>query len=77
MPTSIELICPYNVPSDYIFFLVENSILYFQESKYGAHIFHTEYKRVWDYLQSFSNWSNYEHKVKGYVRVMLFEWLDL
>jgi UDP-galactopyranose mutase len=38
-----------------------------QESKYGAHIFHTEHERVWEYLQAFSNWTVYEHKVKGYV----------
>jgi len=44
------------------------SILLFQESKYGAHIFHTKHDRVWEYLQSFSNWTKYEHRVKGYVR---------
>ena len=36
-------------------------------NKYGAHLFHTNSKRVWDYVQKFSNWSPYEHKVLGYV----------
>mmetsp|Transcript_23156 Transcript_23156/g.57123 ORF Transcript_23156/g.57123 Transcript_23156/m.57123 type:complete len:491 (+) Transcript_23156:139-1611(+) len=36
-------------------------------SKYGAHIFHTSYERVWDYLQQFSNWTTYEHEVVGSV----------
>lgn len=36
-------------------------------SKYGAHIFHTENKRVWDYVNIFSDWLRYEHKVLSYV----------
>ncbi|KAL3936034.1 MAG: hypothetical protein SGBAC_008564 [Bacillariaceae sp.] len=36
-------------------------------SKYGAHIFHTSYERVWDYVQQFSNWTPYEHEVVGSV----------
>ncbi|CAJ1959523.1 unnamed protein product [Cylindrotheca closterium] len=36
-------------------------------SKYGAHIFHTSYERVWDYLQQFTNWTPYEHEVVGSV----------
>ena len=36
-------------------------------SKYGAHIFHTKHQRVWDYIQQFSDWIPYEHKVKGMV----------
>lgn len=36
-------------------------------SKYGAHLFHTYYDRVWDYIQKFSKWTPYEHKVIGLV----------
>ncbi|MFA6814473.1 MAG: UDP-galactopyranose mutase [Patescibacteria group bacterium] len=32
-------------------------------SKYGAHLFHTNDKEVWDYVQQFSKWYPYEHKV--------------
>ena len=40
-----------------------------QESQYGVHLFHTVHQRVWDYMQHFSNWTKYEHRAKGYVRV--------
>lgn len=36
-------------------------------NKYGAHLFHTNSKRVWNYVHQFSNWTKYEHKVLGYV----------
>jgi len=36
-------------------------------NKYGAHLFHTKYKRVWNYIQQFSEWTPYEHKVLAYV----------
>jgi UDP-galactopyranose mutase len=36
-------------------------------SKYGAHLFHTNYDDVWDYVQKFSKWYKYEHKVLGKV----------
>lgn len=32
--------------------------------KYGPHIFHTDNKKVWDYLSQFTEWNNYKHKVK-------------
>jgi len=35
--------------------------------KYGPHIFHTNSKIVWDYLQSFAVWRKYEHKVLAEV----------
>lgn len=35
--------------------------------KYGPHIFHTNYKNVWDYLNNFTRWRNYQHKVLSYV----------
>ena len=33
-------------------------------SKYGAHLFHTNYDRVWEYVQQFSEWTKYEHEVR-------------
>jgi UDP-galactopyranose mutase len=36
-------------------------------SKYGAHLFHTRFQRVWDYVQEFSEWEPYEHRVVGRV----------
>jgi len=34
---------------------------------YGAHLFHTNEERVWDYVHKFSQWTPYEHTVLGYV----------
>ena len=36
-------------------------------NKYGAHLFHTNYERVWEYVQKFSKWSKYEHRVIGKI----------
>lgn len=36
-------------------------------SKYGAHIFHTNYDDVWEYVSKFTNWHPYEHKVLSFV----------
>ncbi len=36
-------------------------------SKYGAHLFHTNHEDVWAYVNSFSKWYPYEHKVLGKV----------
>ena len=36
-------------------------------SKYGAHLFHTNHKDVWEYVQKFSEFRKYEHKVLGKV----------
>jgi UDP-galactopyranose mutase len=36
-------------------------------SKYGAHLFHTNSQKVWDYLQDFAQWKSYEHKVLAKV----------
>jgi len=36
-------------------------------SKYGAHLFHTKFERVWDYVQQFSQWIPFDHRVKGMV----------
>jgi len=36
-------------------------------NKYGAHLFHTNDKIVWDYINKFSEWVRWEHKVLSYV----------
>ena len=36
-------------------------------SKYGAHLFHTNFEDVWEYVNKFSEWYPYEHKVLGKV----------
>lgn len=36
-------------------------------SKYGAHLFHTNYEDVWQYVSRFSGWYPYEHKVLSQV----------
>ena len=41
-------------------YIDENGILV---SKYGAHLFHTQYEEVWKYVNKFSNWYKWEHKV--------------
>ena len=38
-------------------------------SKYGVHIFHTKHDRVKEYVQQFSDWIPYEHRVVAKVRV--------
>ena len=35
--------------------------------KYGPHIFHTNEKKVYDYLSKFTDWIDYEHRVLSYV----------
>ncbi len=34
--------------------------------KYGPHVFHTNNKRVFDYLSRFTEWKPYEHKVMAF-----------
>ncbi|CAE8649318.1 unnamed protein product, partial [Polarella glacialis] len=36
-------------------------------SKYGAHLFHTQHERVWDYVNEFSEWIPFDHRVKGLI----------
>jgi UDP-galactopyranose mutase len=36
-------------------------------SKYGAHLFHTNYEKVWKYISSFTEWYPYEHRVLASV----------
>lgn len=40
-------------------------------SKYGAHLFHTNYEDVWEYVNRFSEWYKYEHKVLASVEGQL------
>ena len=35
--------------------------------KYGPHIFHTNSKDVFDYLSLFTEWRDYEHRVRAFV----------
>ncbi len=35
--------------------------------KYGPHIFHTDFKDVWDFLSNFTEWNYYQHKVLGSI----------
>lgn len=35
--------------------------------KYGAHIFHTDNKKIWDYLSQFTEWHPYMHEVIGII----------
>ncbi len=45
-------------------FLNEGGILI---PKYGPHFFHTNFEDVWSYINKFSEWMPYEHKVLSYT----------
>ncbi|MFH7019205.1 UDP-galactopyranose mutase [Flavobacterium sp. FlaQc-47] len=45
-------------------YIDENGILV---SKYGAHLFHTNEESVWEYVNQFSKWYPWEHKVVARV----------
>ncbi len=34
-------------------------------SLHGGHIFHTNSRRIWEYVQRFAQWRQYEHRVKA------------
>ena len=36
-------------------------------NKYGAHLFHTNSEKVWEYINRFHNWIRWEHTVLSYV----------
>jgi UDP-galactopyranose mutase len=36
-------------------------------NKYGAHLFHTNDEGVWDYINKFSDWVRWDHRVVGHV----------
>ena len=40
--------------------------------RYGPHIFHTNSKKVFDYLSQFTEWRAYEHKVLAKLRGKLY-----
>lgn len=42
----------------------ENGILI---NLYGAHLFHTKEKALWEYVNQFDEWVRWEHKVLGFV----------
>ncbi|MGG1573360.1 UDP-galactopyranose mutase [Fictibacillus sp. NRS-1165] len=49
-----------------------NAYDYFDENgvlvhKFGPHIFHTNSKKVWDYLSDFTEWIPYYHRVLGMI----------
>ena len=35
---------------------------------YGAHLFHTSNEKVWEYVNRFTTFTNYQHRVFGAVR---------
>ena len=35
--------------------------------KYGPHLFHTDYKEVFDYLSNFTDWHMYHHRVLAFI----------
>ncbi len=45
-------------------FIDKNGILV---NLYGAHIFHTSSQKVWNFIQRFSNWIEWKHKVIGRI----------
>jgi len=45
-------------------YIDDNGILV---SKYGAHLFHTNEEVVWNYVNRFSDWYKWEHKVQANV----------
>jgi UDP-galactopyranose mutase len=45
-------------------YIDENGILI---NKYGAHLFHTNYEDVWEYINRFDKWERWEHQVVGVV----------
>ena len=41
--------------------------------KYGAHIFHTDNKQVWDYINQFTEFNDYKHKVIADYKGILYD----
>ena len=42
---------------------IENILIH----KYGPHLFHTDFKEVWEYLSNFTEWDIYHHKVLAFI----------
>src|SRR5690606_10773480 len=49
-------------------YIDENGILV---SKYGAHLFHTNFEEVWEFVNRFLQWYPWEHKVLAKVEGQL------
>jgi len=45
-------------------YIDENGILI---NKYGAHLFHTNFEDVWEYVKRFGEWTRWDHRVLGYI----------
>jgi len=45
-------------------YIDENGILI---NKYGAHLFHTNFEDVWEYVKKFGEWTRWDHRVLGYI----------
>ena len=41
-------------------------------NKYGPHLFHTNSERVWEYVNRFSKWVSWKHKVVGCINEVYF-----
>jgi UDP-galactopyranose mutase len=41
-------------------------------SLYGGHIFHTNSRRIWDYVNEFAEWQQYEHRVKASYKGVVY-----
>lgn len=41
-------------------------------SLYGGHIFHTNSRRIWNYVNRFSEWQQYEHRVKAVYQGVVY-----
>lgn len=62
--TSLVIDCRDHIGGNCYDYLDESGI---RCSKYGAHLFHTKYERVWQYVTKFSEWIPNDHRVRGIV----------
>ena len=62
--TSLMIDCRDHIGGNCYDYVTEHGL---RASKYGAHLFHTKFERVWDYVQQFSEWMPFDHRVKGRV----------
>jgi UDP-galactopyranose mutase len=55
-----------------------NAYSYFDQAtgievhKYGSHLFHTSNAKVWDYVNQFTEFNNYSHRVKSNYQGKLY-----
>ena len=62
--TSLIIDCRDHIGGNCYDYVTEHGL---RASKYGAHLFHTKFPRVWDYVTQFSEWLPFDHRVKGLV----------